>query len=228
MSVDRTPRAEPAFARAVAKALGDVGTVLALGARSARYAPASADVRTVEAPDDAPPAADEALPAADGAVAAFCVQDWPDLERGLAAVRAATRGPVAVLTRDPERIAAHWLSAYAPEVVAADAARHPALDRIAAALGDDVTTTRLPVPFTSVEGFAEAYYARPERLLDADVRRSDPAWRLVDEMTARRAVAALRTALESGAWDDRHGRLRVQPTYDGSVVLLTTGRTLES
>lgn len=214
-------RAEPAFARAVARALGDVRTVLALGADSVRYVPSALDVTTVNDPTGA-------LPAADAAVAAFCVQDWPDLEQGLGQVRRATSGPVVVLTRDPARIAEHWLTEYAPDVTAADAARHPALDRIAAALGGAVTTTRLPVPFTSVERFAEAFYARPERLLDADVRRADPAWGLVDEMSARRSVAALRGALETGAWDDRYGHLRVQPAHDGSVVLLTAGPRLSS
>lgn len=214
-------RAEPAFARAVARALGDVRTVLALGADSVRYVPSTLDVTTVNDPTGA-------LPTADAAVAAFCVQDWPDLEQGLGQVRRATSGPVVVLTRDPARIAEHWLTEYAPDVTAADAARHPALDRIAAALGGEVTTTRLPVPFTSVERFAEAFYARPERLLDADVRRADPAWGLVDEMSARRSVAALRGALETGAWDDRYGHLRVQPAHDGSVVLLTAGPRLSS
>lgn len=218
---DTDHRAEPAFARAVAKALGDARTVLALGAGSVPYLPRVVDVTTVDDPTGA-------LPAADAAVAAFCAQDWSDPEHVLAEVRRATTGPVVVLTRDPARIAEHWLAEYAPDVTAADAARHPALDRIAAALGDEVTTTRLPVPFTSVERFAEAFYARPERLLDADVRRADPAWGLVDEMSARRSVAALRTALETGAWDDRYGHLRVQPTYDGSVALLTAGPRLTS
>ncbi|WFR67436.1 hypothetical protein P9139_02415 [Curtobacterium flaccumfaciens] len=40
-------------------------------------------------------------------------------------------------------------------------------------------------------------------------------------MTARRSVTALRTALESGERDRSHGALRVQPTYDGSLVLIT-------
>ena len=76
------------------------------------------------------------------------------------------------------------------------------------------------MPFTCVDGFAEAYYARPERLLDAGARAADPAWGRVDDLTARRSVAALRTALETGAWDDRYGPLRRRPTLDGSVVLL--------
>lgn len=213
-------RPEPAFARAVAKALGDARTVLDLGAGagSGSYAPTDRDVTAVEPTEDLP------FPDAtfDAALTTFSLHEWDDLERGLAEVRRVTRGPIVVLTFDPDRIERSWLAEYAPEVLAADARRHPALPRIADALGDDtVTSTPLPIPYTCVDGFAEAYYARPERLLDPGVRQADPAWGLVDEFTVRRSVAALRTALESGEWDRRHGSLRIRPTYEGSVVLVT-------
>lgn len=233
----RWRRPEPAFARAITKALGDARTVLNVGAGAGSYEPTDREVTAVEPsaaeraqrPDTLPPAVDataEDLPFADdafdAAMTTFSVHQWGDLERGLAEVRRVTRGPVVVLTRDPDRVQDSWLAEYAPEVMAAEARRYPALDRIAAALGGEVETTRLPIPFTCVDGFSEAYYARPERLLDPEVRRADPAWSLVDEVTARRSVAALREALESGAWDRRHGSLRVRPAYDGSLVLLRT------
>jgi len=213
-------RPEPAFARAVAKALGDARTVLDIGAGAAAgsYAPTDRDVTAVETAGDLP-FADDTF---DAAMTTFSLPEWHDLERGLAEARRVTRGPVVVLTFDPDRIERSWLAEYAPEVLSADARRHPALQRIADALGDDtVTSTPLPIPFTCVDGFAEAYYARPERLLDPGVRQADPAWGLVDEFTVRRSVAALRTALEAGEWDRRHGSLRIRPTYEGSVVLVT-------
>jgi SAM-dependent methyltransferase len=211
-------RPEPAFARAVAKALGDARTVLDIGAGSPSYAPIDRDVTAAEPAGDLP-FADDTF---DAAMTTFALHAWDDLERGLAEVRRVTRGPIVVLTFDPDRIERSWLAEYAPEVLAADARRHPALPRIADALGDDtVTSTPLPIPFTCVDGFAEAYYARPERLLDPGVRQADPTWGLVDEFTVRRSVAALRTALESGEWDRRHGSLRIRPTYEGSVVLVT-------
>lgn len=215
-------RPEPAFARAVAKALGDARTVLDIGAGAGAgagsYAPTDRDVTAVEPAGDLP-FADDTF---DAAMTTFSLHEWHDLERGLAEVRRVTRGPIVVLTFDPDRIERSWLAEYAPEVLAAEARRHPALPRIADALGDDtVTSTPLPIPFTCVDGFAEAYYARPERLLDPGVRQADPAWGLVDEFTVRRSVAALRAALESGEWDRRHGSLRIRPTYEGSVVLVT-------
>lgn len=215
-------RPEPAFARAVAKALGDARTVLDIGAGAGAgagsYAPTDREVTTVEPAADLP-FADDTF---DAAMTTFSLHEWDDLERWLAEVRRVTRGTIVVLTFDPDRIERSWLAEYAPEVLVAEARRHPALPRMADALRDDtVTSTPLPVPFTCVDGFAEAYYARPERLLDPGVRQADPAWGLVDEFTVRRSVAALRTALESGEWDRRHGSLRIRPTYEASVVLVT-------
>ncbi|WP_439693100.1 class I SAM-dependent methyltransferase [Curtobacterium sp. SP.BCo] len=228
---------EPSFARAIAKALGDARTVLNVGAGAGSYEPTDRDVTAVEPsasmraqrPESLVSAIDataEELPFADdtfdAAMTTFSVHQWGDLERGLGEVRRVTRGPIVVLTCDPDRVEDYWLAEYAPEVMATEARRYPSIARIAAALGDDtVTSTPLPIPFTCVDGFSEAYYARPERLLDPGARQANSAWSFVDELTARRSVAALRSALESGDWDRAHGALRVQPTYDGSLVLVT-------
>lgn len=211
-------RPEPTFARAIAKALGDARSVLDVGAGVVSYAPTDRDV-TVVKPAGSLPFDDDAF---DAAMTTFSLHRWGDLERGLAELRRVTRGPIVILTCDPARIEDSWLAEYAPEVMATEARRHPALDRIASALaGDTVTNTPLPIPFTCVDGFSEAYYGRPERLLDPGARNADPAWNSVDELTARRSVSALRTALDSGEWDRRHGALRIQPAHDGSLVLVT-------
>jgi SAM-dependent methyltransferase len=220
----RYRRPEPVFERAIRVALGQARTVLDVRTAAqpgtgaaAGYEPRDRDVTAVEASAETLPFADDSF---DAAMSTFSVHEWPDLERGLAEVRRVTRGPVVLLTRDPSRIEDHWLADYAPEVMAAEARRYPAPDRIADALGGEVTVSLLPIPFTCVDGFSEAYYARPERLLDVGARRADPAWAAVDEMTAARSVAALRTAIEDGSWDARYGRLRVQPSYEGSLVLV--------
>lgn len=230
-------RPEPSFARAIAAALGDARTVLNVGAGAGSYEPTDRDVTAVEPsesmrtqrPESLTTAIDataEDLPFADdtfdAAMTTFSVHQWGDLERGLAELRRVTRGPIVILTCDPDRVEDYWLAEYAPEVMATEARRYPSLTRIADALGQDtVTSTPLPIPFTCVDGFSEAYYARPERLLDPGARQANSAWSFVDEMTARRSVAALRTALESGDWDRAHGSLRVQPTYEGALVLVT-------
>jgi SAM-dependent methyltransferase len=214
---DRYRRPEPTFERALRAALGDARTVLEVGSGPVSYRPRDREVTTVDPTAEPLPFADDAV---DAVLSTFALDRWPDLEQGLREARRVARGPVVLLTRDPARFAEHWLAEVAPEVTAAEARRWPALDRVADALGGDVTTTTLPIPFTCVDGFAEAYYARPERLLDPAARRADPAWRAVDEMTAARSVAALRTALEDGSWDARWGRLRVTPSYPGSLTLV--------
>ncbi|KTR02563.1 hypothetical protein [Curtobacterium luteum] len=213
----RWRRPEPSFARAVTKALADARTVLDVAAGAVSYAPTDREVTSAEVSSDEVPFAADSFEAA---VVTVDVAGSSDPEHVFSEVRRVTRGPVVVVTHDPDRVQDSWLAEYAPEVLATEARRYPALDRIAAALGGRVETTRLPIPFTCVDGFSEAYYARPERLLDPEARRADPAWSFVDEMTARRSIAALRDALESGDWDRRHGSLRVRPSYDGSVVLL--------
>ncbi|MBT2502088.1 class I SAM-dependent methyltransferase [Curtobacterium sp. ISL-83] len=215
----RYRRPEPSFVRTIAHALGEASSVLDVGsdAGAVSYAPADRQVTSVDAAAEGLPFADRSF---DAALTTFPVAGWTDLQRALGEVRRVTSGPVLVLTRDPGRIPDSWLTEYAPEVVAAEARQYPALDRIADALGGPVETHHLAIPFTCVDGFTEAYYARPERLLDAGVRRATGAWDLVDDVTARRSVAALRTALDTGAWDARHGALRVRPSHVGSLVLL--------
>ncbi|WIE77255.1 SAM-dependent methyltransferase [Curtobacterium sp. MCSS17_007] len=196
----RHRRAEPSFLRAVAKALGSAPTVRELRSGPVSYVPG------------------DRQPVGDGTADATLLT-FPT-------TAALERAPVpedgwsVVLGRDPDRLRAGWLAEYAPEVVAAEADTLPAVEQLAALVGPSAEVVRLPVPFTCVDGFGEGYYARPERLLDADVRAADPAWRLVDDLTARRSVAALRNALASGEWDARFGTLRRQPMLDGSVVLL--------
>ncbi len=223
----RYRRAEPVFARAVVKALGDAGSLLEL-------APSQGDVAPSYAPTDRSrvTVVDAAghLPFADGAFdAALATAPLPapvDPGAVLAELRRVTRGPIVLFAVDRERAQEHWLAEYALEVVAAAALRHPSPADVSDTLpGDAVTAVPLPIPFTCVDGFAEAYSARPERLLDADVRHADPAWAQVDAFTARRSVAALRSALESGEWDRRHGALRISPTHRGSLVLVTATPT---
>jgi len=202
--VSRHRRPEPSFVRAVARALGDARTVREVRPGPVSYVPADRELVTDGNADGS----------ADATLLTFPTEDT------LAALTQPTGGRVVVLARDPGRLRAGWLAEYAPEVVAAEADTLPAVEQLAALVGPSAEVVRLPVPFTCVDGFGEGYYARPERLLDADVRAADPAWRLVDDLTARRSVAALRNALASGEWDARFGTLRRQPMLDGSVLLL--------
>lgn len=232
----RYRRPEPAFEAAILAALGDARRVLNVGAGAGSYEPTDREVTAVEPsasmraqrPPHLSPAVDataEALPfeddAFDAAMTTFSVHQWEDLGAGLREVRRVTRGPIVILTCDPERLDRFWLREYAPEVIATEAGRYPGLDELEAALGGTVETAPLPIPLRCADGFGEAYYGRPEMLLDPGARRANSAWSFVPEATAADSVARLREDLASGAWDARHGALRTTPHFEGSLVLVT-------
>lgn len=230
-------RPEPELEAAIAAQLGDARTVINVGAGAGSYEPRDRTVTAVEPsasmraqrPDwlsEAVDATAEDLPFADGtfdaAISTFSVHQWSDLDRGLAEVRRVTRGPVVIMTCDPALLDRFWLAEYAPEVIATEAWRYPTPARIAAALGGTTDVVPVPIPLTCVDGFGEAYYGRPELLLDPGARRANSAWSFVEPAVAEASVERLRTALADGSWDAAYGRLRTQPHFEGSLVLITS------
>ena len=79
---------------------------------------------------------------------------------------------------------------------------------------------RIPTPGDCRDGFFEAYWRRPEGLLDPDVRSAQSMWALLEPSTEQRIVERLSAAVESGAWDAAHGRLREQDSFDGALRLV--------
>ncbi|MEV0323884.1 class I SAM-dependent methyltransferase [Streptomyces sp. NPDC050658] len=228
-------RPDERIARLIAEALGDARTVLNVGAGTGSYESAARTITAVE-PSlamrvqrpaelvDAVDAVAEDLPFADGefdaAMTLFSVHQWSDVARGLREMRRVTRGPVVVLTCDPLRVRDFWLYEYAPEVLDTEARRYPPLNRLLAALGGTSTVQTIPIPLDCTDGFNEAYYGRPELLLDPAARQACSAWSFLDDRTRRDFDTSLRRALGSGSWDEAFGHLRSRPAYEGSLVLL--------
>ncbi|GAB3560680.1 class I SAM-dependent methyltransferase [Spelaeicoccus albus] len=228
-------RPDPEIAVAIETALGDARAVLNVGAGTGSYEPPDRTVTAVEPsaamrahrPAELPKAVDataENLPFADdsfdAAMSTFSVHQWQDLGAGLAELRRVTRGPVVILTCDPTRLDQFWLADYAPEVIDTEARRYPSLSRLADGLGGRTTSTIVPIPLACTDGFNEAYYGRPEGLLDARARLSCSAWSFVGPDVHERFAAELQRDLEAGVWDERHNGLRRQAHFDGSLVLV--------
>ncbi len=229
---------DPQIAAQIRAALGDARTVLNVGAGAGAYEPADRAVTAVEPseamraqrPPHLPRAVDavaEALPFADAsfdaAMSTFSAHHWRDLDKGLAEMRRVTRGPVVILTSDPDRVGDFWLADYAPEPTRLRAARYPAIGTIVSALGGRCRVETVPIPRDCADDFTEAFYGRPEMFLDPAVRRSS-GW---DQLAAEAAAAfeaKLRDDLRSGAWDARHGALRTQPCFAGSLRLIVAHR----
>jgi SAM-dependent methyltransferase len=233
---------EPQIAAFIHRALGDAKTVLNVGAGAGSYEPTDRTVTPVEPSESmraqrpaglasAIDATAEALPFADqsfdAAMTTFSIHQWRDLAVGLRELRRVTRGPVVILTCDPDLLDRSWVADYLPAVIETEARRYPTMAAIGEALGE-IDVAQVPIPLACVDGFTEAYYGRPEMLLDPLARLSNSAWSFVDEDTVTASMAQLQTDLEDGAWDAKYGSLRTQPTFEGSLVLVVSRGTQPS
>lgn len=226
---------DPRITERISEALGESQTVVNVGAGAGSYELTTLKVTAVEPsesmraqrPAHLPSAVDavaERLPFADdafdAAMTTFSVHQWRDFKAGLREMRRVARGPVVILTSDPDLVRDFWLYEYAPLVLDAEARRYPAVADITDALGGRCTVGPVPIPADCVDGFNEAYYGRPERLLDPGARQSCSAWSFVEPDVRERYADHLRRDLASGVWDERHGALRRQPYLNGSLVLI--------
>ena len=153
-------------------------------------------------------------------MASVTVHQWTDLAQGISELRRVTRGPIVLLVSDPDRLRDYWLNAYAPEVLDQESRRFPTMATIRSLLGCDVSVQSVPIPLDCKDGLNEAYYGRPEMLLDSAARLACSSWSFVALEAVARFEHDLRRDLESGAWDTRWGTLRTAPSYDGSLQLV--------
>jgi SAM-dependent methyltransferase len=230
----RQRRADPRIARAIAEALGDARTVVNVGAGAGSYEPRDRWVLAVEPsatmrgqrPRDAAPclaATAESLPldddAVDAAMACVTIHHWPERARGLGELRRVARGPVVIFTFELAELIA-WQRDYLGPALALEIPRFGTTEEIAAELGGVTRVETIPTPADCTDGFFEAFWNRPEAILDPTVRASQSLWQLVEPGVEEEIVARLATDLESGRWDEEHGALREQESYEGSLRLV--------
>lgn len=230
-------RPEPSIAAQIHLALGMADTVLNVGAGAGSYEPRDRKVTAVEPSAsmraqrsaDLPAAVDavaERLPfpdaTFDAAMATFTIHQWTDLDAGLKEVRRVTRGPMVILTCDPDEVERFWLNDYAPLVLKTEAGRYPSVARIRSVLRGRLDVLPVPIPLLCKDGFNEAYYGRPESLLDEAARLACSAWSFVDRETSEGYVRHLREDLTNGGWDGKYGPLRTMPEYEGSLRLIVS------
>ena len=228
-------RADPVVAAQILDALGSARTVVNVGAGTGSYEPTDRHVVAVEPsaemrkarPRTLPPALDgraDRLPfddnAFEAALAVLTVHHWADLRAGLRELRRVACDRVVIMTADPEALERLWIPAYAPEFHEVERRRYPSLQELVRVLGGEVETRPLRIPFDCTDGFADAFYGRPEAMLDPQTRRAQSAWSFVPQPAQDRFVESLSGDLRSGAWDGRYGHLRTQPEFEGSMRLV--------
>jgi len=228
---------EPEIARYIDRALGSARTVLNVGAGSGSYEPADRYVVAVEPSitmrrqrlqlhrTPAINATADSLPFDDGAfdaaTAFLTIHHWPDMTKGLNEVRRVTRGPIVILTYDPDALDRFWNAEYFPEVVEVERQRYARMGDLIAVLGGTCKVEEIPVPLHCVDGFQEAFYGRPEAFLHKEVRSAMSAWGFFQPEVQEVLVQRLAGALASGEWDRKYGQLRTQPYFTGAMRLIT-------
>ncbi len=230
----RHRRSDPRIAARIHAALGDARTVVNVGAGAGSYEPDDLWVLAVEPsqtmraqrPMGAAPviaARAEALPFDDGAVdaamACVTIHHWQPPEIGLAELRRVARGPVVVFTFELDDLPM-WQQEFLHEGLVKERPRFPAIADIAAALGGRTRVEQIATPGDCVNGFFEAFWRRPELLLDPAVRSAQSMWALLEPGVEQRMVDRLAAALDSGAWDAEHGELREQESFQGALRLV--------
>lgn len=232
----RHRRGDPRIAARIHAALGGARTVLNVGAGTGSYEPddrwvlavePSATMRAQRPPDAAPvlDARAEALPfdddTFDAAMACFTIHHWQPQIAGLAELRRVARGPVVVLTCELAALPA-WQQEHLYEGIEIERPRFREVARVAADLGGRTRIERVATPADCEDGFFEAFWNRPEALLEPRVRGAQSLWALLEPGGEERIVSRLGDALASGAWDAEHGHLREQGSHDGSLRLVVS------
>jgi len=233
-SVQRTT--DPAIANFIYKVLGNAKTVINVGAGAGSYEPADRYVIAVEpsfamrsqrsslhkvpaiiSTADTLPFDDDSF---DVAMAIITVHHWPDIKKGLQELKRVTKNRIIVMTFDPDALDNFWNAAYFPEVIEVERQRYPTIEFLVNALEGKSSIETVPIPLHCTDGFQEAFYGRPEAFLHKEVRKAQSAWGFIPEEEQEEMVKRLADDLQSGAWDQKYGHYRTQPTFIGALRLV--------
>lgn len=230
----RHRRPDPRISAQIESALGDATTVLDVGAGTGSYEPRGRQVVAVEPslvmisqrPPEAAPAVRsvaQSLPFASGSfdavLAVLTVHHWRNAWVGLREMARVGRR-VVVLHFDPAVHNQFWLfTDYVPEINSLESVQVFGHEEVAREIGATRTEV-VPIPSDCVDGFNWAFWNRPERYLDPEVRACMSGLALLeDEMVAAR-MEMLRADLADGTWRRRHGHLLALDSVDGGLRLV--------
>lgn len=233
-----TRREDPRLARRIHRALGESRTIVNVGAGAGSYEPGDRYVIPIEPseimarqrPLDLPPAiraSAGALPlhdqSVDAAMAILTLHHWDtEQEQGVRELRRVARGPIVILTYDPEVSGRMWLMAeYLPEVAELDRRIMPTAEKLASWLRGTTHVEKVEIPNDTPDWTLGSFWAHPERVLDPAARDATSGFARMPPAIVTRVTQSVRRDLESGAWDRRHGHLRNMRAFDAGFRLIT-------
>jgi SAM-dependent methyltransferase len=214
----RARRTDPRIAAAMWSLLGDVESVLNVGAGTGSYEPRNRNVVALEPSQvmrrQRPPGAAEcvagvaeALPFAassfDAAMSVCSDWFWPEPDRAFAEMKRVARERIIILTVDRSVAERFWLSLeYLPGAHQLWRSFEETLAHIGPCQVHDV-----PIPGDCIDGFFHAYWRRPHAYLDSAVRESMAVFERLDAHEATVGLERLAEDLKDGSWHDRHWAL---------------------
>jgi SAM-dependent methyltransferase len=213
----------------ITKALGDLRSVVNVGAGAGSYEPTQMAVVAVDPsiemirqrPTGSAPAVlarAEALPfrdrSFDAALAVLTIHHWTFIADGLKELRRVSARRVVILTYDPAWSERFWLAShYLPEIIELDREQLPSLGWLAAYLGE-VEVREVPIPSDCMDGFLGAFWQRPEAYLDTEVQNGISMFAKLPSGAVERGIGRLSYDLRSGRWEKLFGHLRTHETSD--------------
>ena len=233
-SYAQTRRPDRRIAQQIRTALGDVASVLNVGAGSGSYEPAStvlavepSALMVAQRPVGSAIAVRgiaEELPVADGAVEAvmalLTMHHWRDVDAGVAELLRVARSRVVILTWDQRVTRDFWLVRdYVPRSADLDDSRAIPIDRLVGMLGGARVEPVL-VPYDCTDGFGAAFWRRPFQYLDPVVRRGMSMLAQLDPADVLPGIERLRADLASGRWAQVYGDLLTRTEFDAGYRLV--------
>ncbi len=237
-----TRREDPRLRDRIHAALGDSRSVVNVGAGTGSYEPVDRHVIAIEPSDvmaDQRPA--ERVPAlrgtaaplplrdrsVDAAMAVLTIHHWDDQqELGVRELRRVARGPVVIVTYDPDVCAEMWLYRdYLPEAAALDRATFPSVNTLVDWLGGSVQVEPVLNSRDTPDWTLGSFWAHPERVLDDAARRATSAFARMEPVVLDRVVGAVERDLQDGTWEARNGELRHLADYDVGMRLIVAQRS---
>jgi SAM-dependent methyltransferase len=231
----RLRRPDPRIAARIFQALGEVETVVNVGAGAGSYEPLDRHVIAVEPsltmihqrPRGSAPivrASATHLPFKDAAFAAalavLTVHHWLDCARGLHELARVARDRVVVVTWDPAFSGFWLLDDYFPAIIERDRRLCPTMEEFQRALGG-ITIRPLPIPYDCTDGFLGAYWRRPHAYLKPEVRHVISAFAKIAGV--EEGLTRLAQDLADGTWQQHYGHLLHQEELDLGYRIVLSG-----
>jgi SAM-dependent methyltransferase len=217
----RTRRADPRVAACIERALSGTTSVANVGAGTGSYEPPNtvvavepSGVMIAQRPAASAPAVRaiaEKLPLAtdsvDAALAVLTAHHWHDLDGGLAELTRVARRRVVILTWDHTVTKQFWLLRdYLRAAAETDERLAIPIPRFSKLPGT-VRIQPVLVPHDCTDGFAGAYWRRPEAYLDPQIRAGMSLFTETTDPSVDRQLSVLHADLRSGEWHRRNASL---------------------